>query len=100
MATCPTCGGSGNETEAAFSPPCSGCSGEGTIECLDGPENCAGAVEFRMALSPSGVSFPRCDRHWQLRLDKEEDEESIPWRSDVAPAWFDRSLAGEAWEDA
>jgi hypothetical protein len=67
------------------------------IECLDGPEGCSGAVEFRMPLSPSGRAFPRCDKHWGIRLDKEED--SIPWRSDIAPSWFDPAYAGERWDD-
>lgn len=66
-------------------------------ECLDGPEGCGGAVEYRMALSPSGRAFPRCDKHWAARLDKEEA--SFSWRSDVPPAWFDPSYAGERWEE-
>lgn len=67
------------------------------VECLDGPEGCQGEVEYRMPLSPSGRAFPRCDRHWSARLDKEEN--SIPWRSDVPPAWFDPEACGERWDE-
>ena len=65
------------------------------LECLDGPDGCQGIVEYRMPLSPSGRTFPRCDHHWSLRLDKEEG--AIPWRSDVAPSWVDPTLCGESW---
>ena len=32
----------------------------------------ASTVEYRMALSMTGRSFPRCDKHWQQRLDEQE----------------------------
>lgn len=68
------------------------------LECLDdyGDNECKGPVEYRCPLSPSGRAFPRCEHHWELRLDKEEN--MIP-DSDVAPAWLDPSYAGERWED-
>lgn len=71
------------------------------LECLDGPEGCSGEVEYRMSLSPSGRSFPRCDGHWSKRLDEDErqTERLGSWRSDVPPAWFDPLDAGERWDE-
>jgi hypothetical protein len=71
------------------------------LECLDGPDGCRGEVEYRMALSPSGRSFPRCSGHWDRRLDEDErqTERLGSWRSDVPPPWFDPSLAGERWDE-
>ena len=44
------------------------------IECLDhGTWPCEGKVEYRMSMSPSGRSFPRCDRHRAKRLDFEQE---------------------------
>ena len=37
--------------------------------CMNGPDGCEGAVEYRMPLSGTGKSFPRCDKHWAERLD-------------------------------
>jgi hypothetical protein len=71
------------------------------LECLDGPDDCNGVIEYRPSLSPSGKSFPRCDRHWLKRLD--EDEAMTlrvgSWRSDVPPPWFDPLDAGERWDE-
>ena len=71
------------------------------LECLDGPEGCAGQVEYRMPLSPSGRAFPRCDKHWSERLDEEERITASvgSWRSDVPPSWFDPTAVGERWDD-
>jgi hypothetical protein len=71
------------------------------LECLDGPEGCSGEVEYRTALSPSGRSFPRCERHWSERLDEDERQRERlgDWRSDVAPAWLDPLAAGERWDE-
>lgn len=75
-----------------------------TIECMDDGDNdtgCTGAVEYRMSLSPTGISFPRCDRHWAKRLDAEErmNERVGNWRSDIPPPWFDPTACGEVWDD-
>lgn len=71
------------------------------IECLDGgPErnDCEGAVEYRMPLSGTGRSFPRCERHWGQRLDAEE---LLRQRYPVhAPADFDYLDAGEYWDES
>lgn len=68
-------------------------------ECLNGPTGCSGTVEYRLALSPSGRSFPRCEGHWLKRLDTEQHSVKVhgSWRSDVPPAGFDPLAAGERW---
>lgn len=92
--------------------PCRGCECEGFItkqdaerveaifdekDCLDGPQGCEGPVEHRMALSATGKSFPRCERHWQLRLDKQaEITRRYP---PMQPADFDPAYAGESWDE-
>jgi len=42
-------------------------------DCLDGPEGCSGAVEYRMPLSGTGRSFPRCEGHWDARLERQQE---------------------------
>lgn len=43
------------------------------MECLNEGEDCAGLVAKREALSGSGLSFPRCEAHWELRLLLEDE---------------------------
>ena len=71
-----------------------------TLVCLDGPDDCSGDVEYRMALSATGKSFPRCDHHWELRLDTQERINRDYPDSPVAPAWFDEADAGEHWDES
>jgi hypothetical protein len=67
------------------------------IECLDGPDGCKGEIDYRMALSATGKSFPRCDKHWDERLDAQEGiNQRYPA---MAPADFDESYAGERWDE-
>lgn len=67
------------------------------IKCLDGPEGCEGTVEYRMALSATGRSFPRCEKHWAKRV---EVQEGITERYPMfAPSDFDPMDAGESWEE-
>lgn len=73
---------------------------EEPIECIDavGVDEgaCSGPVEYRMPLSGTGRSFPRCDRHWMLRWDREEElRQRYPAN---APSDFDPFDAGEAWD--
>lgn len=71
-----------------------------TEDCLDhrGDGSCRGRVEYRMALSASGKSFPRCERHWGERLDREDEITArYPYHE---PADFDPMCAGERWDDA
>lgn len=70
----------------------------GEIQCLDGPEGCEGAVEYRAPLSAAGRSFPRCDKHWERRLEKQDEiNRRYAPNSDVPPADFDPTYAGERW---
>lgn len=49
----------------------------------------------RMSLSPTGRSFPRCDKHWNDALVRDEEiRNRYPYHQ---PADFDPSYAGEAW---
>lgn len=74
-------------------------------DCLDfdrGQETrnvCGGDVEYRMALSSSGNSFVRCDVHWEQRLDEQERISERYPDSDMAPADFDPTYAGERWNE-
>ena len=73
-----------------------------TITCLDGnmaPEGCAGAVEYRMPLSGTGRSFPRCDAHWSERLDTQAGIDERYPDTPNPPADFDPTYAGERWND-
>jgi len=70
-------------------------------DCLDGPDGCRGEVFRRAALSGSGLYWPRCDRHYQLYV-----ERLTPIIDDVnrrypkfPPADFDPLYAGEQWDE-
>ncbi|MFZ2526644.1 MAG: hypothetical protein WAX14_03165 [Rhodococcus sp. (in: high G+C Gram-positive bacteria)] len=70
-----------------------------TTICLDsyGSNDCAGAVEYRTPLSGTGRSFPRCEKHWSERLDRQEDlNRRYPAHP---PADFDPMYAGERWDE-
>lgn len=71
------------------------------LKCLDDHSegaDCTGAVEYRYPLSGTGKSYPRCDGHWDVRLKKQADinRRYAPF-SDVPPADFDPTYAGESW---
>lgn len=71
------------------------------LECLDQRDGeCAGPVEYRYALSGTGRSFPRCDRHWAKRLDVQEGLNRRYGHPDssVPPSDFDPTYAGESWD--
>jgi hypothetical protein len=59
---------------------------------------CRGQVEYRMPLSGTGRSFPRCDKHWSDRLDTQERINRDYPDSPIPPAWFDPANAGEVWD--
>jgi hypothetical protein len=70
------------------------------VECLEAHEGgCAGGVEYRYPLSGTGKSFPRCDKHWEARLDAQEAINRRYPDSPFAPADFDPTYAGERWDD-
>lgn len=69
------------------------------LECLEdyGKGTCVGMVAYRISLSPTGRSFPRCDGHWEKRL---LEQEGIDRRYPVMqPSNFDPAYAGERWDD-
>lgn len=66
------------------------------IECLENNTDCAGEVEYRYPLSGSGKSFPRCDYHWEVRL---EVQAGINYRyPEHAPSDWSPLDAGEHWD--
>jgi len=75
-----------------------------TPECLDRHDQandpCTGATEYRFPLSGTGKPYPRCEGHWEKRLEKQEEinRRYAPF-SDVPPADFDPLYAGERWND-
>lgn len=69
------------------------------LRCLDDydEDTCRGPVEYRMALSGTGRSFPRCEKHWDLRLDEQDRiNQKYPV---MQPADFDPGYAGERWDE-
>jgi hypothetical protein len=61
---------------------------------------CSGLVEYRDALSATGRSFPRCDRHWGARLVEQDRITSLYGHPDSdagPPSDFDPGYAGESW---
>ena len=68
------------------------------LECLDHDEHCAGRVEYRHALSATGKSFPRCEFHWEERLESQAEIQR-KYGGVAAPAGFDPGYAGESWDE-
>jgi len=69
------------------------------FECLDerGEDTCRGPLQYRTALSGTGKSFVRCDKHWGDRLRKQDEiNRRYPHHQ---PSDFDPSYAGERWND-
>lgn len=65
--------------------------------CLDGPQGCAGPVEYRLPLSGTGKSFPRCNGHWRDRLEFQRGlDERYPTNP---PADWSPLDAGEHWDE-
>ena len=105
--TCGTCDKPANEvqhfvwkgviycSEECIPPPTS-------EDCIDHRgEGCRGSIEYRMPLSGTGKSFPRCDGAWSERLDREEETRRRYGHPDSAtpPPGFDPTYAGESWSD-
>lgn len=68
-------------------------------ECIDNPAECRGPVEFRPSLTGTGTPIPRCDFHWNRRLEREDELRSAYPDSSIPPMWFDPTAAGERWDD-
>jgi hypothetical protein len=69
-----------------------------TPECLDGPRDCAGPVEYRMTPDRHDRAFPRCEAHFEKRL--AQAERNLELMSPTPARWFDPSYAGESWDEA
>jgi len=67
-------------------------------KCLDAHKgNCQGEVKLRESLSGTGTPIPRCDFHWDKRLDFQQDHNRrYPM---MAPRDFDPMDAGESWDE-
>ena len=66
-------------------------------DCIDADEgSCAGQVFERYTLSRSGMTFPRCDHHYDAYVERTQPIiDDIDRRYPAtAPADFDPSLAG------
>lgn len=69
-------------------------------DCLEyGRDQCSGRVEYRMPLSGTGKSFPRCTRHWHERIEEQERIQRDYPDSPSPPAWYDEAAAGEQWNE-
>lgn len=70
--------------------------------CLDSDNSpCQGEVGQYMALSGSGESYPRCEKHYGEYVDRLQpvmDDISRRYPSH-APGDFDPSYAGESWDE-
>ena len=69
------------------------------LRCLQKNKYCEGNILYRDALSGTGAMFPRCDYHWDLRLQTQERIDRDYPDTSVAPAWFDPAAAGESWNE-
>ena len=69
-----------------------------TLECLDAyQDQCSGDIEYRYALSGTGISYPRCDKHWDDRCQRQDEiNHRYPYN---APSDFDPMYAGEHWDE-
>jgi hypothetical protein len=54
---------------------------------------------MRESLTGTGTMIPRCDLHWDKRLQREEELRKRYPDSPIAPSWFDPTIAGERWND-
>lgn len=69
-------------------------------KCIDSTHDaCSGPVEYRESLSGTGTPIPRCDRHWERRLDQDAQHRRTYPDSPTPPSWFDPTYAGESWDE-
>lgn len=68
------------------------------LECLNAHDGqCSGDIEYRYALSGTGISYPRCDKHWDDRCERQDEiNRRYPHH---APSDFDPMYAGERWDE-
>lgn len=61
-------------------------------------DSCYGEITERVSAGGTCM-IERCVKHWQDRDDLEDRLNRDYPDSDVAPAWFDPTYAGEHWND-
>lgn len=66
--------------------------------CLEYGDDCRGPVEFH-TVGASLKAWPRCEYHAEQRMDRYENSIEKYADSDIAPDWFDPTIAGERWDD-
>jgi hypothetical protein len=88
--------------DRGYRPPfgcgqCPACAGPAVLECLEGPDGCAGEVLYRWP-GYGDRAWPRCERHGEQRVQREEAAtERYP---DLGPPpGFDPDDAGERWSE-
>lgn len=65
------------------------------LQCIDGPDDCAGAVALRWP-GYGHRHWPRCEKHAEERVEREDTaRERYP---EHAPSDFDPAYAGERWD--
>ena len=73
------------------------------MNCLDGPDGCNGEVHEYLALSGSGMRWPRCESHYQAYVKRTQPKiDAVRERypdTDTPPKWFDPTYAGERWNE-
>jgi len=70
------------------------------LRCLEESEVCNGIVEWRSTPDRKDFkSFPRCEYHYEKRLESAEEAISAGYTSDLEPSWYDYMNAGEHWSD-
>lgn len=72
-------------------------------ECISSQDGgCDGEVALHESSTGASASF-RCDRHQRAHVERlrpilEENARNYP-DSDIPPAWFDATFAGESWNE-
>lgn len=68
------------------------------LECMEGPNGCAGEVLYRWP-GYGERTWPRCERHGEARVAREDEARERYPDGPCAPADFDPSYAGERWDE-
>jgi hypothetical protein len=69
------------------------------MECMDEwMGECRGEVMYRQ-VSAFATPWPRCDKHFALRMERRQKSMEYYADSDVPPSWFDPTIAGERWDE-
>ncbi len=68
------------------------------LECLEGPDGCAGTVEMRWPGYGERL-WPRCEKHGDDRQAREDQARDRYPDGPCTPSDFDPTYAGERWHD-